>query len=87
MVSQVVQFRFTLIFTWSRKYEFELLDELFGSRNSKHLSVNASISRDIRTRGMLEDVVATQRTIGRTCPLGVCSYVLEMLDMVNLARN
>ena len=29
-------------------------------RNSKHLSDNASISRDIQTRGMLEDIVATQ---------------------------
>ena len=36
---------------------------------------------------MLEDVVVTQRTDGRMCLLGVCSYVLEMLDVVNLARN
>ena len=38
--------------------------------NSKHLSVNPSISRDIQTRGMLEDVVATQMnkwTDGRVC--------------------
>ena len=55
-------------------------------RNSQHLSVNASISRDIRTRGMLGDVVAT-RTNRWTCPLGVCSYVLETLEVVNLARN
>ena len=36
---------------------------------------------------LLEDVVATQQTDRRTCPLGVCSYVLETLDVVNLARN
>ena len=36
---------------------------------------------------LLEDVVATRRTDGQTCPLGVCSYVLETLDVVNLARN
>ena len=36
------------------------LDELFLLLgNSKQLSVNTSVSRDIRTRGMLEDVVAT----------------------------
>ena len=29
-------------------------------RNLKHLSVNASISRDIQTRWMLEDVVVTR---------------------------
>ena len=37
-------------------------------RNLKHLSVNASVSRDIQTRGMLEDIVATRmnkRTDGR----------------------
>ena len=28
--------------------------------NLKHLSVNASVSRDIQTRGMLEDIVATR---------------------------
>ena len=37
--------------------------------------------------GLLEDVVATRRTDRRMCPLGVCSYVLETLDMVNLASN
>ena len=36
---------------------------------------------------MLEDVVATRQTNGRTCLLGVCSYALETLDVVNLARN
>ena len=36
---------------------------------------------------MLEDVVATRRTDGWTCPLGVCSYVLETLDVAHLARN
>ena len=34
--------------------------------NSRHLSVNARVSRDDRTRGMLEDVVATRRTNGQT---------------------
>ena len=38
-------------------------------------------------RGLLEDIVATRQTDGQTCLLGVCLYVLEMLDMVNLARN
>ena len=55
--------------------------------NSQHLSVNTSISRDIRTRGMLEDVVVTQRTDRWTYPLGVCLYVLETLDVAHLARN
>ena len=42
-------------------YKFKLLVESFvWFCNSKHLSVNASVSRDIRTRGMLEDVVVTQ---------------------------
>ena len=69
-------------------YEFKLLVEMFlVLGNLQHLSVNTSVRRDIRTRGMLEDVVVTRRTDGRTCPLGVCSYVLETLDMVNLARN
>ena len=36
---------------------------------------------------LLEDVVATRRTDGRMCLLGVCSYVLETRDVVNLARN
>ena len=36
---------------------------------------------------MLEDVVVTRQTDGQMCPLGVCSYVLETLDMAHLARN
>ena len=39
------------------------------------------------SKWVLEDVVVTRRTDRRTCPLGVCSYVLETLDVVNLARN
>ena len=35
---------------------------------------------------MLEDVVAT-RVNRQTCQLGVCSYVLETLEVVSLARN
>ena len=71
MVSRAVQFRFMLILTsW----------QLAG------LSVNASVSRDIRTRGMLEGVVATRRTSGQIVGPRVCSYVLVTLE-VNLARN
>ena len=47
---------------------------------------NQKDANDVKTE-VLEDVVATRRTDGRTCPLGVCSYVLVMLDVVNLARN
>ena len=38
----------------------------FLSSQLADLSVNASLSRDIRTRGMLEGVVATRRTNGQT---------------------
>ena len=34
--------------------------------NILHLSVNASVCRDIRTRGMLEDAAATRRTSRQT---------------------
>ena len=66
MVSQAVQFHFTLVLTWKRGYEFESLASCFCSWQLAGLSVNASVSRDIRTRGMLEGVVATRRTSGQT---------------------
>ena len=46
-------------------------------------SVETSEQGDVRRRSSNPD----GRTDGQTCSLGVCSYVLETLEVVNLARN
>ena len=58
MVSRAVQFRFTLNFHMVKC--IQIASQVVWFHNSKHLSVNTSVSRDIRTRGMLEDVAAPQ---------------------------
>ena len=56
----------TLFYNDEPKYMVMLIQVRIACRvvsvlsNSGHLSVNASIGRDIRTRGMLEGVVATR---------------------------
>ena len=86
MVSRVVQFCFMLNFHMMVMcYEFELLVELFGfaTRSICQLALVSVETSDVRRCSSDLD----KQTDRWTCLLGVCSYVLVMLEVVNLARN
>ena len=85
----------TTVGTQLVSYDVTWRDDILNG-NDHFYNVEEGMSRMNRQRyncvptrlcDMLEDVVVTRRTDGWTCPIGVCSYVLEMLDVVNLARN
>ena len=82
MVSRVVQFRFTLNFHMVTCYEFKSLVELLGFATQSNFQLTLA---SVETSRCSSD---PDKQMDRwTCLLGVCSYVLVTLEVVNQARN